>query len=297
MANQPPLLSVVVPVYNRAHIVASTLASIAAQTYRPFEVIVVDNNSTDGSLGAVMQWQGAALSADMPVRVLQCPKPGASAARNMGLEAVRTEWVMFFDSDDLMDAHHIAMVADAIAKTPAADIIGWDTTHADADGRIRTGRFFGHNMQRHNLFDGAMATQRWCARTSLVRQAVGWNESVGYWDDIELGARMLVLNPSIAYIGKSGVTVRATPGSISGTRADNPARIEPALAAIEATLGTSGRDACLAKRAIEYALCTRAGNPAGARAMKALQAPLWLKAIYHYTRLGGRGAGRFVRLK
>lgn len=284
------LLSVVVPVFNRAAIVGPTLESIASQRFRNFELILVDNASTDGTAAVLLQWQKRILALGIAVEVLRCPTPGASAARNTGLGAARAPWVLFFDSDDTMPPTHLQRAAEAIGAHPGADIIGWDTLHMARDGSCRRGRFFGTNMQKHSLFDGAMATQRWCARTALVRDAGAWDENVGYWDDIELGARILATGPAVVYIGASGVKVMESEGSITGSPADHPARMEPALTRIEATLGPKGRRWCRLKRAIEYARCSRAGSPEGRKAMAALRPGPWLWLIYHYTRLGGRGA-------
>lgn len=283
------LLSVVVPVFNRENIVGATLKSIEHQSYRPFEIIVVDNGSADGTLRTINEWAASVRENGLEIVVTSCPTPGAAAARNHGLSLARAPWVLFFDSDDVMHPSHLINVAGAIGEHPEADIIGWDTTHVATDGSRRHGRFFGTDMQRNNLFHGAMATQRWCARTAMVRAVGGWDEGVGYWDDIELGARMLATDPNIEYIGMGAVTVHESTDSITGSPDADPARVEPALTRIEKTIGPKGHGWCRLKRVIEYALCSRAGSPLGRRRMQELNADTRLWAAYHYTRLGGRG--------
>lgn len=90
-----PLVSVIIPTRNRAHLLQRTLKSVLKQSTENLEVIVVDDGSTD-STGAF------AVAADPRVSVLRNPKPtGVSAARNRGIAAARGEWIAFCDDDDL----------------------------------------------------------------------------------------------------------------------------------------------------------------------------------------------------
>jgi glycosyltransferase involved in cell wall biosynthesis len=89
-----PLVSVIIPTYNRADLVRQALASVKAQTFRDFEVVVVDDGGADGTYEA--------LAAGPELRVLRHPcRRGVAAARNTGVGAARGEWLAFLDSDDL----------------------------------------------------------------------------------------------------------------------------------------------------------------------------------------------------
>ena len=90
-----PRVSVIIPTYNRAALVKEAVASVLAQTYRDFELLVVDDGSTDGTLEALAAFGGK-------IRVLASPdRGGVSAARNAGIAAAQGEWLAFLDSDDL----------------------------------------------------------------------------------------------------------------------------------------------------------------------------------------------------
>tara|TARA_R100001369_G_scaffold87750_1_gene123525 strand:- start:1368 stop:2306 length:939 start_codon:yes stop_codon:yes gene_type:complete len=96
-----PLVSIIVPTYNRAHLIDDTLDSILAQTYQNWECIVVDDGSTDHTDALMADY----ISKDSRFRYYHRPKdrlPGGNAARNYGFEQSKGEYIQWFDSDDLM---------------------------------------------------------------------------------------------------------------------------------------------------------------------------------------------------
>lgn len=218
MSATETLLTIVVPVFNREHLVRPTLDSIAAQTLRPLRIILVDNNSTDGTLETLRQWKREVETPTFAVDILSETTQGAAAARECGLRQVTTEYTMFFDSDDLMAPVHAALAVDAFRRNPDVDLIGWDVSVGNASGRFvgKVMRFYDTDVQWHNIMHGSLATQRYAARTSLFRQAGGWNPEVRGWDDIELGFRILSANPKILKLtGEPTVIWRAHKDSIS----------------------------------------------------------------------------------
>lgn len=92
----PPLVSVVIPTYNRGHCIGACLESALAQTLTDFEIIVVDDCSSDDTAARV-----AALSDPRITYVAQPSNQGGAAARNVGIRRARGEFVAFLDSDDL----------------------------------------------------------------------------------------------------------------------------------------------------------------------------------------------------
>ena len=93
MTEEQPLVSVIIPVYNGARYLRAALESVFAQTYRPFEVIVVDDGSTDDS--------GVIAQSFPDVHYINQANQGVAAARNNGIEAARGEFFAFLDQDDL----------------------------------------------------------------------------------------------------------------------------------------------------------------------------------------------------
>lgn len=290
-------LAIVIPVYNRAGIVMPTLRSIAAQSLRPLHVILVDNASTDNTLAVLQQWAADVSSHDFIVDILQCSTPGAAAARNVGLDAVTEPWTMFFDSDDIMSPSHAAIVMKHIAD---ADLIGWNVDGI-SDGKIRRLSFLRRGKAQYdNLFHGGMATQRWTARTQLLRDAGGWNANVRYWDDIELGARLLVRQPRILHLGDSGIRVIDSELSITRSASGQPQMAIPPLQCIEDTLSAAigtqkARLWCITKLAIECGIADRNGNRSGLQLLNSIgNIPHRAMWAYRHTRSGLPGAARIL---
>src|SRR4051812_6017095 len=90
------LFSVVVPTYNRLYLLSRALETVCAQTHADFEIIIVDDGSTDGT----REWL-ASHGAPVPVRVLEQSNRGPGAARNLGIREARGDYIAFLDSDDL----------------------------------------------------------------------------------------------------------------------------------------------------------------------------------------------------
>jgi glycosyltransferase involved in cell wall biosynthesis len=110
-----PLVSVIIPTYNRASLVVEAVDSVLAQSFRNLELIVIDDGSTDET-GARLAPYGDRLRYDRRER------SGVSAARNRGLELARGEWVAFLDSDDLWQPKKLEVQVNFFVRTPGAEI-------------------------------------------------------------------------------------------------------------------------------------------------------------------------------
>jgi len=111
-ASRPPVVTIILPTYNRATFLPDAFASIASQTRRDWELIVVDDGSTDET-PAIVQAHERELGA---VRYVRQENRGAYAARNRGLDEARGRFVAFYDSDDLWLPHHLQRCVDALER-------------------------------------------------------------------------------------------------------------------------------------------------------------------------------------
>ena len=234
-------LTIIIPVYNRAKIVKSTLDSVASQTLRPLEVILVDNNSSDNTLEVLNEWKQEVETDDFRVKILSESTPGAATARNRGLKEASTTYTMFFDSDDIMHSTHAKRVIDTFNSNKKIDVVGWDIYKTHLDNSIIKYPFLPKNALYNHIFHSTFSTQRYAARTDLFKKIDGWNEALLGWDDYELGVRILSIHPTIKKVyGEPTVSVISYIDSITGTDfSSRPHEWETALNAIDCTLENS----------------------------------------------------------
>ena len=115
-AGDSPLFSIVIPALNAGPFIRSALESAAAQTFRSFEIIVVDDGSTDDTLGIAQEvLQSRALTWQVVARPEGQPK-GVAGARNYGVQLARGTWVAFLDADDLFESTKLERCAKVVAN-------------------------------------------------------------------------------------------------------------------------------------------------------------------------------------
>jgi len=110
MTDENPLVSVIIPVYNGGRFLRAALESVFAQTYREFEVIVVDDGSVDDS--------GVIAQSFPEVRYIHQTNQGVAAARNHAIEAARGEFIAFLDQDDLWTPEKLKLQIDYLLSHP-----------------------------------------------------------------------------------------------------------------------------------------------------------------------------------
>jgi len=113
-----PKVSIVLPTYNRAKFLPQAFASIRAQTFGDWELIVIDDGSTDNSRELV---EAFSRGVSQPVRYAHQQNAGAYAARNAGVDRARGQYVAFFDSDDSWLPHHLNDCVTALDANPDVD--------------------------------------------------------------------------------------------------------------------------------------------------------------------------------
>jgi len=133
-----PLVSVIIPTYNRSERVIAAVRSATTQTHQCVEVLVVDDGSTDGTAQRI----ASAFGGDPRVRYLRQPNSGVSAARNLGLAEARGDFIAFLDSDDTWRPWKLQFQLECLAHLPETVGMIWtDMDAVDGDGQVRVPRY------------------------------------------------------------------------------------------------------------------------------------------------------------
>ena len=113
-------VSILIPTYNRANLVPRAIESVLAQTYKDYEIIVVDDGSTDNTKQVLENYKDR-------IKYFFEPNAGVSAARNLGLKYISGDFLVFLDSDDIIYPDKLQIQTDYLIKHPKVDVVysGW----------------------------------------------------------------------------------------------------------------------------------------------------------------------------
>lgn len=114
------MVSVIIPIYNKEAYVEACLESLLKQDFKDFEIVIVDDGSTDRS-GEICDRMA---ERDSRIRVIHTPNGGVTAARRKGVEAAQGRYILFVDADDELLPHAIKTLYDAIEETQADEVVG-----------------------------------------------------------------------------------------------------------------------------------------------------------------------------
>jgi glycosyltransferase involved in cell wall biosynthesis len=228
-----PSISVVVPLYNKAAYIERTLRSVLAQDCRDFEVLVVDDGSTDGGGGK------AEALGDPRIRVVRFPNAGVSAARNRGAALARASLVAFLDADDVWEPTFLKTVSEALAAEPRA-VAAFSAFVDGLSGRSRMPRFSGTLLIEDypGWFVSHGGRGLWSSNTivraSALRASGGFPEGVQNGEDTDTWFRLSFTGP-VLYVPEPLVRyVEEDSESLSRQGASEPVVIATLSRALEA---------------------------------------------------------------
>ncbi len=170
------MISVVVPVYNVAKYLRRCIDSVRAQTYTDWELICINDGSTDKS-AEILNEYGAL---DARIRIINKKNEGVSAARNDGIAAARGEWILFLDSDDYIHPQTLE-ITHHIANSVNADIVSFRhdiRMHRRVRAGMRVGIRISSNV-RQKTYD--ISRIKYKVTDNLIKYATERNHSMGRW--------------------------------------------------------------------------------------------------------------------
>lgn len=306
-------IALIIPVKDRRTLIIRTLDSVIAQTRRPDILVVVDNGSSDGTPEAVSEW--AMCHPDICLILGQEERPGASAARNAGICLAREaglkddDYLMFFDSDDIMLPPHIERIAKELERLPETDLLYFDISLRDNDGWTRVKSVPGDApLMRSQLFHSALGTSRYAVKASVMERAGGWDEELPRWNDYELGVRLILAAKTPRKLcGEPTAVVLPQEQSITGSSYSKDANVlHKALEKIRRELVRAERKQDLrylaARKAIVAGLFAREGDLDDATPLineaigssTSLRDKTACRLAYLSTLLSGRGGAFFA---
>lgn len=171
----PGLVSTIIPVYNRAAMLREAVACVLAQDWRPVEIIIVDDGSTDNTLAAAHQ----IAAAHPEVRVLSQANAGPGVARQSGLEISRGEFVQFLDSDDFLLPHKFSAQIAALHAKPESGIAYGKTYVRNPDGSLGAREHWPNCNAHQKIFPALLANRLWETSTPLYRRTM--LDVIGPW--------------------------------------------------------------------------------------------------------------------
>lgn len=293
--------SIIVPYRNREAWLPCALAALAHQKYKDFELLLVDNGSTDTSRAICEGFAEAHATDGFRIRLLEQPEEGACRARNLGLREATSDFVLFFDSDDEISPLFLNDVDELLCQKPDLDIVAARTRLCLPDGTLVTRRVVRTNNPSDQILCSMLTTQGMLVRTNFLREAGGWNEDLPKWNDWELGLRLLLKSPRMVWLPRTYHTLHQHENSLTGhSWAATYDALRPALVAVRTLIdGDSRCQRALACReavvAAELVLEGRhaEGSELLAEATKLSRYASW---VYTYRLHGGRGSWRLARL-
>jgi glycosyltransferase involved in cell wall biosynthesis len=197
------MISVVIPLYNKERQVLQTLQTVFAQSYTDYEVVVVDDGSTDSG-AALVESLG-----DSRIRLIHQANVGVSAARNRGIAEARGEYVAFLDADDEWDSDYLATQMSLAERYPTCSVFATNYRFRDQLGRetptiLRHLRLAATDGILTNYFEVAsdshppICSISIMVRTTAIRAVGGFPLGIKSGEDLLTWARLAVRYP-IAY--------------------------------------------------------------------------------------------------
>lgn len=277
---QEGLVSIIVPCFNRTGIVVDTLESVAAQTYSPIELIVIDDGSADDTFGVVKDWEVKRAPECKSIRAMKCyqqPNSGPSAARNHGFRESKGEFIQFLDSDDILEPNKIETQIRVLLENPHFDFCVCNYVRVNSTNTSILSRFdlsnYPHSIESFPA-QYPMNSVTPLYRRDIIERAGDYDEQLRAGEDFEFNFRVM-LSGTGTWIGSYLVRCR-THESKERIQAGGYGRWFDSLALglVKMELAAIRKGVC--SRALEYSLGKKAmGYEASMRREREV-----LKAVY-----------------
>ncbi|GEM66492.1 glycosyl transferase [Sphingobacterium mizutaii NBRC 14946 = DSM 11724] len=178
------MVSVVIPLYNKEESISGTINSVLNQTYKEFELIIVNDGSTDESLNIVKQFS------DPRIVILDKRNGGVSSARNLGVENSNYDWIAFLDGDDIWFPDHLETLFKAINIYPNEKVFSTSYSHSDSISRDNNSIEVWTDYFKHAINGDVLWTSVILIHKSCFKKVGMFSEKMNRGEDIDLWIRL-----------------------------------------------------------------------------------------------------------
>ena len=181
-----PKVSVIIPTYNRKKLIVRAIESVLAQTYRDFEIIIIDDGSNDETKNVLIPYQSR-------IKYLYQENQGISAARNRGIKEAQGVYIAFLDSDDEWVEDKLAIQVDILDKNPPIGIIHNKLVILNDQGKkvgTKPANDSGKTFQELIEFGGDLPTSSVLTRSECFQKVGLFDESLPTMEDFEMWIRI-----------------------------------------------------------------------------------------------------------
>jgi hypothetical protein len=228
------LVSIIIPVHNRVAMLREAVASALAQTYRPIEVLIVDDGSTDDTAAVA-----DSLAAEHDeIQVIHQTNGGPGTARESGRLRAKGAFLQYLDSDDLLLPRKLEMQVEALRLHPECGLAYGLMRYRDPAGREISCDWKDANQVQSLIFPSFLIDRWWETVSPLYRKTV--TDAAGPWtslrleEDWEYDCRVGSLGTRLAFVGEVLAEHRDHPeGRLSRGAGNDPARLRDRAAAHE----------------------------------------------------------------
>jgi len=188
LQNKSPLVSVIIPTYNRANYLQEALESVFRQNYHNFEIIVVDDGSTDDTRKIIDKYQDK-------IKYFWQDNSGPSVARNLGIKNSQGELIAFLDSDDLMLPDRLSLQVSKFLKNPRLGLVGGSYLLIDSKsnpiGECKLSWIDRHRLKNGIHYRNFFSTTVVMIRKACVEKVGGFSSDFSFGEDWDLWLRII----------------------------------------------------------------------------------------------------------
>ena len=224
METPAPLFSVIVPVYNRAHILGRALKSVLDQQCQDFEIIVVDDGSTDSPELVVAGFL------DPRVKFITQTNRGGSAARNAGIRAASGRFVAFLDSDDWFLPHHLAVMRVHLLSAEDERLVCYTPMIVNRGNGVSYSKpsrplAEGEHMATYLMSDRGFVPTSTLVLTKVCASKVLYDERLPFGQDTDFALRLFLAGCRFEMIKAPGAVLEDAPDPTRVSRGRRAAQV------------------------------------------------------------------------